>query len=42
MLCLSGFELYSRWVPLPTASFDFKGVVLRNLSKFKQYELVPN
>ena len=23
MLCLSGFELYSRWVPLYSVDFDF-------------------
>ena len=26
MLCLSRFELYSRWVPLPHAGVSFRGV----------------
>ena len=31
MLCLSGFELYSRWVPLPSVSVALK-VALRSLA----------
>ena len=28
MLCLSGFELYSRWVPLQIASFQLKKIIV--------------
>ena len=41
MLCLCGFELYSRWVPLKDAQFfSFQGrgqLLLRYYRIFKQY-----
>ena len=29
MLCLSGFELYSRWVPLITAKWQYNVYILK-------------
>ena len=38
MLCLSGFELYSRWVPLP---FHLPSVTLRKDDLVKKHGTAP-
>ena len=38
MLCLSGFDLYSRWVPLKQLRRDYypQNIILLNIQSFQQ------